>query len=97
MVNDFMKQGLPVLFIPFLSVNPRRPDALERIDRYLAQGCRGAKFLQNYWGVDLYDQAFVPCYERLAEHGVPLNIHIGDPGAVSCPGPAASCATIARP
>ena len=67
----------PDLFIPFLSVNPRRPDALERIDAYVAQGCRGAKFLQNYWGVDLHDEAFIPYYERLAAHGLPLIIHIG--------------------
>jgi len=65
------------LFIPFLSVNPRRPDALERIDEYVARGCRGAKFLQNYWGVDLRDPSFIPYYERLAAHGVPLIMHIG--------------------
>ena len=65
------------LFIPFLSVNPRRPDALERIEEYVGRGCRGAKFLQNYWGVDLHDEAFIPYYERLAVHGIPLIIHIG--------------------
>ena len=67
----------PALFIPFLSVNPRRPDALERIDEYVERGCRGAKLLQNYWGVDLHDEAFIPYYERLAVHGIPLIIHIG--------------------
>jgi len=40
----------PGQFIPFFSVNPRRADALDRIDEYIEKGCRGAKFLQNYWG-----------------------------------------------
>jgi hypothetical protein len=67
----------PDLFIPFLSVNPRRPDALERLDQYVTRGCLGAKFLQNYWALDLHDEAFIPYYERLAAHGIPLIIHIG--------------------
>ena len=72
-----LTERYPDLFIPFLSVNPRRPDALERLDEYVARGCRGAKFLQNYWGVDLHDESFIPYYERLAEYGVPLIVHIG--------------------
>lgn len=65
------------VFIPFLSINPRRPDALERIDEYVERGCRGAKFLQNYWGVNLNDERFIPYYERLKAHRLPLIIHIG--------------------
>jgi predicted TIM-barrel fold metal-dependent hydrolase len=67
----------PDLFIPFLSVNPSRPDALERIDTYVAQGCRGAKLLQNYWGVDLNDTGLIPYFERIAAHRIPLIVHIG--------------------
>jgi predicted TIM-barrel fold metal-dependent hydrolase len=67
----------PELIIPFMSVNPLRPDALERIDRYVAEGCRGAKLLQNYWGVDLNDVSLAPYFERLQEHGIPVVIHIG--------------------
>ncbi|MEW7978871.1 MAG: amidohydrolase family protein [Candidatus Sedimenticola endophacoides] len=63
--------------IPFLSVNPLRPDALDRLDEYIGRGCRGAKFLQNYWGVDLNDERFIPYYERLREAAIPLIIHIG--------------------
>ena len=65
------------VFIPFLSVNPRRADALERLDAYVERGCRGAKFLQNYWGVDLNDERLVPYYGRLRTHGIPLIVHIG--------------------
>ncbi len=67
----------PEQFIPFLSVNPRRHDALDRIDELVAQGCRGAKFLQNYWGVDLNDPRWIPYYEKLKAHRLPLIIHVG--------------------
>jgi predicted TIM-barrel fold metal-dependent hydrolase len=67
----------PQQFIPFLSVNPRRPEALERIDEYVEKGCRGAKFLQNYWAIDLNDEQFVPYYEKIRAHRIPLIIHIG--------------------
>ena len=67
----------PDQFIPFFSINPRRPDALELIDRYTESGCVGAKFLQNYWGVDLNDERFIPYYEKLKERRIPLIIHIG--------------------
>ena len=67
----------PDLFIPFTSVNPRRANALELLDEHAEKGCRGAKFLQNYWGVDLNDRRFIPYYEKLVSHGLPLIIHIG--------------------
>jgi len=67
----------PKQFIPFMSINPRRNNALDLIDEYVEQGCRGAKFLQNYWGVDLNDQRFIPYYEKLKSHNLPLIIHIG--------------------
>ena len=67
----------PDLIIPFLSINPLRPDALDRIDEYRERGCIGAKFLQNYWGIDLHQQRFIPYYEKLRELKIPLVIHIG--------------------
>jgi predicted TIM-barrel fold metal-dependent hydrolase len=70
-------QRFPETFIPFLSVNPRREDALDLIDEYVEKGCRGAKFLQNYWGTDLNDQRFIPYYEKLRSYALPLIIHVG--------------------
>lgn len=67
----------PDQFIPFLSVNPRRPNALELIDELVERGCRGAKFLQNYWGIDLNSERLLPYYEKLREHKLPLIVHIG--------------------
>lgn len=70
-------ERFPQQFIPFFSINPRRPDALDLIDQYVEHGCRGAKFLQNYWGLDLNDQQFLPYYEKLKALDIPLIIHIG--------------------
>ncbi len=67
----------PRQFIPFLSVNPHRHGALDLIDEYVGRGCRGAKFLQNYWGLDLNNESFIPYYEKLKAHNIPLIIHIG--------------------
>jgi predicted TIM-barrel fold metal-dependent hydrolase len=67
----------PDQFIPFFSINPRRPGALESIDELITLGCRGAKFLQNYWGVDLNEERWIPYYEKLKAHKIPLIIHIG--------------------
>ncbi|MES9852019.1 MAG: amidohydrolase family protein [Candidatus Thiodiazotropha sp. L084R] len=67
----------PDEFIPFFSINPRRANALELIDEQVEQGCKGAKFLQNYWGVDLNDEGLIPYYEKLKQYQLPLIIHIG--------------------
>jgi len=67
----------PDQFIPFFSINPRRVDALDEIDRQIENGCKGAKFLQNYWGVDLNDESFIPYYEKLEQLDIPLIIHVG--------------------
>ena len=67
----------PDQFIPFLSVNPQRPNALDLIDKYSGLGFSGAKFLQNYWGVDLNNPDFIPYYEKLRDRKLPLIVHIG--------------------
>ncbi len=72
----------PDCFIPFLSVNPQRPGALELLEQYAQLGCRGAKFLQNYWRLDLNQEKFVPYYEKLRDLGLPLVIHLGSEFAI---------------
>jgi predicted TIM-barrel fold metal-dependent hydrolase len=73
----------PEQFIPFFSINPQRPDALELIDEYSEKGCKGAKFLQNYWGADLNNEQFIPYYEKLRDKKLPLIIHIGSEISIS--------------
>ncbi len=72
----------PELVIPFMSVNPLRPDAVERVERYAALGFKGVKFLQNYWGVDTRDARFTPFFRKLAELKLPLVVHIGSESSV---------------
>ncbi len=72
----------PDIIIPFFSVNPLRPDALERIDRYVELGFKGAKFLQNYWGVDTREERYLAYFEKLRDLGLPLIVHLGSEGCV---------------
>jgi len=70
------------VLIPFFSINPMRPDALDLIDRYSELGFKGAKFLQNYWGVDTKDERYTPYFEKLKEKNLPLIVHIGSESSV---------------
>ncbi|WP_201351914.1 amidohydrolase family protein [Hydrogenimonas urashimensis] len=72
----------PELVIPFMSVNPLRPDALERVEMYVDMGFKGVKFLQNYWNVDTTEARFVPFFEKLRQKGLPLIVHIGSESSV---------------
>ena len=68
--------------IPFFSINPKRPDALELIDKYVALGFKGAKFLQNYWNVDTREVRYRPYFEKLASLGLPLIVHVGNESSI---------------
>ena len=70
------------IIIPFFSINPMRPDALDLIDKYTELGFKGAKFLQNYWNVDTRDKAFIPYFEKLKSKNLPLIVHIGSESSV---------------
>ena len=75
-------RGNEDVIIPFFSINPKRPDALDLIDRYADAGFRGAKFLQNYWGVDTREARYRPYFDKLAERGLPLIVHVGSESSV---------------
>lgn len=72
----------PELIIPFFSINPKRPDALELIEKYHALGFKGAKFLQNYWGVDTREVRYRAYFEKLAALELPLIVHVGSESSV---------------
>jgi len=80
-VNRLYQQNKDYI-IPFFSINPKRPDALDLIDKYVALGFKGAKFLQNYWGVDTREKQYIPYFEKLKYHDLPLIIHIGNESSV---------------
>lgn len=70
------------LIIPFFSINPLRPNALELIDYYYEKGFKGAKFLQNYWGVDTSDERYLAYFEKLKGLNLPLIVHVGSESSV---------------
>ncbi len=71
------------VIIPFFSINPMRPNAVELIDKYYGLGFKGAKFLQNYWGVDTREERYLPYFEKLKALNIPLIIHLGSESSVS--------------
>ncbi len=72
----------PETIVPFFSVNPNRHDALTLIDRYVAMGFVGAKFLQNFWDIDINDKKYLPYFQKIKSHNIPIIIHTGSEYAV---------------
>jgi predicted TIM-barrel fold metal-dependent hydrolase len=70
------------IIIPFFSINPKRYNALDLIDSFHELGFKGAKFLQNYWGVDTREERYEAYFKKLAEKNIPLIIHIGSESSV---------------
>lgn len=79
---EALYHGNEDVIIPFFSINPKRPDALDLIDRYADAGFKGAKFLQNYWGVDTREVRYRPYFDKLAARGLPLIVHVGSESSV---------------
>jgi len=70
------------VIIPFFSINPMRPDALDLIDKYSEFGFKGAKFLQNYWSVNTRDKKYRAYFEKLKEKNLPLIVHVGSESSI---------------
>jgi predicted TIM-barrel fold metal-dependent hydrolase len=68
------------VLIPFATVDPARPDAVERARRAIELGARGFKFhpnLQAFWP---NEHTAYPLYEAIADAGVPALFHTGHSG-----------------
>ncbi len=71
----------PDVLIPFASVDPARPDALERIEHLIAEhGVRGFKFHPNLQAFFPHDRSLYPLYEAIAGAGLPALFHTGHSG-----------------
>lgn len=69
------------VLIPFGSVDPHRPDALDRVRRLIDEnGVRGFKFHPTVQGFDPSDPACSPLYETMQEAGVVALFHTGQTG-----------------
>ena len=70
----------PDVIIPFASVDPARPDAVERVRSLAAAGAKGFKFHPNLQAFFPNDREVYPLYEAIAEAGVPALFHSGHSG-----------------
>jgi predicted TIM-barrel fold metal-dependent hydrolase len=69
------------VLIPFGSVDPHRPDAVDEVRRLIAEhDIRGFKFHPNIQAFFPNDEAFYPLYEVIQEAGVPALFHTGHSG-----------------
>lgn len=72
----------PELFIPNISVNPYRPDAIEELEKWARRGARIVKWLPNAMGIDPSDQKCDAFYEKMKELDLILLSHGGEEKAV---------------
>ena len=71
----------PDVLIPFASVDPHRPDAVERARRLIRDhGARGFKFHPNIQAFYPNDRDVYPLYEVIEEAGLPALFHTGHSG-----------------
>lgn len=75
-------------FIPAVSIHPARPDALDELERCLAQGAAAMKCLPNCHNIDCNDKRYRKFWERMASAGLPLLAHTGGEHTVPVINPA---------
>jgi predicted TIM-barrel fold metal-dependent hydrolase len=76
----------PDLFVPCVSINPRRRDALDEVDRCAALGARVLKIHPPTQDVDPGDPRHRPFYRRCAERRVIVMVHTGTEHAAEITG-----------
>lgn len=78
--NDYVFQIVrqyPELFVPCVSINPKRRDAMDELEKCAADGARVLKIHPPIQDVDPADERFRPFYRRVAELEIVLMIHTG--------------------
>jgi predicted TIM-barrel fold metal-dependent hydrolase len=72
----------PNLFVPNISVNPYRPDAIAELEKWARRGARIVKWLPNAMGIDPSDPKCDPFYRKMKELDLILLSHGGEEKAV---------------
>ncbi len=67
----------PELFIPCVSINPARRDAVDELERCVEQGARILKIHPPIQNVDPGEQRFRLFYRRCSDRGVIVMVHTG--------------------
>lgn len=78
--NDYLfriVERFPDLFIPCVSINPKRRDALQELDRCAERGASVLKIHPPIQDVDPSEPRFRPFYRRCAEKKVIVMVHTG--------------------
>ena len=70
------------MFVPNISVNPYRPDAISELEKWARRGARIVKWLPNAMGIDPSDPKCDPFYQKMKEHDLILLSHGGEEKAV---------------
>jgi len=72
----------PQMFVPNISVNPYRADAIQELEKWAGRGARVVKWLPNAMGIDPSDPRCDPFYQKMKELGLVLLSHGGEEKAV---------------
>jgi len=78
--NDYvlnLARSYPHEFLPGVSINPQRRDAVEELERCAAAGAALVKVLPNTQGFDLGNRRYLPFYKKMAQLKIPLLSHVG--------------------
>ncbi len=77
-----LAERYPDLFVPNISVNPYRPDAIAELEKWARRGARIVKWLPNAMGIDPSDPKCDPFYQKMKELDLILLSHGGEEKAV---------------
>ena len=77
-----LAERYPDLFVPNISVNPYRPDAIAELEKWSRRGARIVKWLPNAMGIDPSDPKCDPFYQKMKELDLILLSHGGEEKAV---------------
>ena len=77
-----LAEQYPELFVPNISVNPYRPEAIAELEKWARRGARIVKWLPNAMGIDPSDPRCDPFYEKMRELDLILLSHGGEEKAV---------------
>ena len=72
------RDRFPGRFLGYHNINPKDPDAAERVDRAAGDGFYGIKLYPSSWrGLRVYDEPCYPVYEAAKERGMLVFLHFG--------------------
>ncbi len=80
-----LSQQHPEDFVPVISINPLRADALDELEHWATRGVRYLKWSTPRMEFSPGDERFAPFYERMAQHKMVLLTHGGPYSAARTP------------